>query len=111
MDTLCITQPECMSSHTSAAPSATHTIRTVPKRCNALVSNLSIHIPALLGCALQLVPLEAESRTARSPARRNAHADRLAAEGCRVFSCPINRKADLAAVLAAVQPHVCVFDR
>ncbi|KAK9839692.1 hypothetical protein WJX81_006431 [Elliptochloris bilobata] len=46
-----------------------------------------------------------------SSARRNAHADSLAAEGCRVFCCPINREAELAAVLAEAQPHVCIFDR
>ena len=47
----------------------------------------------------------------RSPARRNEHSARLAAEGCRVFCCPINREAELASVLAAVQPQVCIFDR
>ena len=47
----------------------------------------------------------------RSSARSNAHAERLVADGVRVFRCPINREADLAAVLAKMQPHVCIFDR
>ena len=37
--TLCITHLECTSSHTSAAPSATHSVRSVLKLCNALVFN------------------------------------------------------------------------